>query len=273
MRTCDAGYWGIALFLPLIPLGTRHIERECRHCTRHIAIKGSVWKRDAEAAKGPALEAFAKSPNDPQSALEVLSAAVFFLDRDLFRDVLAKLSPAVRDDPQVAMMLANGHQMFEEVDLARPYVQHVLRHDLDGLEVPQRIGLAEFVMRNGKPADGERLLAPLIAGGVDADTLAGRPFHMMQLVGSYQTAGQPADAQRVLDQLVDLHPELAGSKEVTKLTAAIAKGKPAHKSRYNFLGRNPTYRHNGTFAWLPAVLATGLVLAITYFLYLVYFVD
>src|SRR5438552_1174172 len=71
LTSYDTGLYVVVAFIPVIPLGRKRIVEQCAACRRHRVMPLKDW-RLAEQRGQDAINAYRKSPTDPQAAEEAL---------------------------------------------------------------------------------------------------------------------------------------------------------------------------------------------------------
>src|SRR5690348_7519204 len=78
LNSYDTRLWFVILFIPIIPLGRKHILDYCPHCTRHRVIPFLEWEKLKQKNISDAMEHMKANPQDPKAAVKLHGTLVAF---------------------------------------------------------------------------------------------------------------------------------------------------------------------------------------------------
>src|SRR5271170_7480632 len=78
LSSYDTRLWFVVVFIPLVPLGKKHILNQCPKCTRHRVTSLAEWEKIKNQNLSEALGGMNANPQDPQAAIKAHSALVAF---------------------------------------------------------------------------------------------------------------------------------------------------------------------------------------------------
>lgn len=111
-RTYDASRWFNLYWIPLIPLGRKHVIGECPHCHLARQMSARQWRKFRETELKPALEAQARVPKDPDAAQKALATTVAIADPEAFVESALLVEQHLSHDPEVLTQMGRAYAYF-----------------------------------------------------------------------------------------------------------------------------------------------------------------
>jgi len=199
----DTRHWFVIIYIPIIPLGKKHIIDECSLCNRHQVIALDQWKAVSKEAVTDAIRTYQSSPS-VQSAIQSHGALATFGEMaaaDLVREEASEAFPEIAD-----MRFAFGAQLeaFGRVDVARKEFEAAVEIDPDHQYACG--ALANYWIGDGKLSEAEKLVSFAMQPGIKAHPQLQTVDLLMQ---AYQKQGDHESALRCGQQLLNEVPAMA----------------------------------------------------------------
>ncbi|MGB0716213.1 MAG: hypothetical protein ACPGXK_10065, partial [Phycisphaerae bacterium] len=74
LSSYDTRTYFVIIFIPIIPLGRKHVIDECSSCSRHFAVPLKQWE-GLLAESANAIDLYIQTPTDPERAQGAMQAA------------------------------------------------------------------------------------------------------------------------------------------------------------------------------------------------------
>ncbi len=201
----DCGLYFTLLYLPLLPLGRRHVTDMCSGCTAHRAVSLARWRAGKEEAHRAAREKLAGGGRD--GLLDALAHAIAYESPALFDEVreAAARSPAGAD-AELQLALGDAAEMFGRWEVAARTYDAAL--PLPGA----RFALARLHVQEGRPEEAWPLVRAQLEAG-DEDALP----ELEQLVRGLQAHGRHDTALAAIAVGEELFPDWGESRPARAL--------------------------------------------------------
>ena len=208
LSSYDTTLYFVIFFVPVIPLSSYRVIKECPYCQKHRVIKASKWHEMKAKNTQEVLEPLEKNPKDREALLQGLSSVISFQDPELF-EKLIPLANALPDDADVQFHLgATYSYLARRGEATEAYKKSLLAEDR-----PQtRELMATNLLREGVPDEAEPLVRHILEEK-NSDKL----YLPYLLVETYQSQGKHQQALDVLDDMIAAFPDLANEKDIKKL--------------------------------------------------------
>ena len=203
LESYDTRLWFVVLFVPVVPLGRKHIIDQCSACRRHFVADQDKYEVSRQLSTSAARSHFQQEPT-PRAALELHASLMAFHERqqagEVRRDALARWP----NDGELHAGFAEQMEHFQEGAEAGALYRRAweLQPDLPS----GRVAMANQAIRAGKPDEARRLLEFLLVRG------AGRSYSLApveSLARCYQQGGNHAEALKLMAHLIAELPAIA----------------------------------------------------------------
>src|SRR5438552_3467829 len=116
LTSYDTTLYFVVLFLPVIPLGRKHIIDECPGCRRHRAASLKKWEAQKTKSLMDALELWQADRANSEKAKKAAGVTLAFQDKQAFEDVAGPVAQAFARDADMQMFLASGYDHFGQFE-------------------------------------------------------------------------------------------------------------------------------------------------------------
>ncbi len=217
LASYDTRLWFVVLFVPVIPLGRKHIIDACPSCRRHFVAEQDKWEMAKQLETSGALEKFRSDPT-PDNAILAHQQLVAFHQIAEAGELQRTMQQKFADNARVQMYLAVSMIHLGKQEEAAAFFQRAfeLRPDLP----EARIGLAEGQIRAGYLDQARKLLEFLEKPGA-AQLYSLAPLERLAI--AYQKAGRHADALELFDKIIQALPHVAQNPVFRKLVKMSEK--------------------------------------------------
>ncbi len=233
LSSYDTRLWFVVIFIPIIPLGSKHIIDACPACRRHFVAELDKWETAKQLETSGAVEKFRSDPT-PENAILAHRQYVGFQQvaeaGELQREMLEKFP----DNARVLIYLAAALVHLGKADEAAALFRRALELRPDLPEA--RIGVAEAQIRAGQLDEARAVLDFLEKPG------AAQLYHLgplERLAMALQKAGRHAEALDVFQKIMQALPATGQHKGFRKMVKTSEKA----------LGRGPTILPKAKFNW------------------------
>jgi tetratricopeptide (TPR) repeat protein len=275
LASYDTRLWFVVFFVPLIPLGRKHIIDACPVCRRHFVTPLEKWEMAKQLETSGALEKFRSDPT-PDNAIQAHQQLIGFHQIAEAAELQRTMEEKFADNARVQIYLAGTLMRLGKTEPAAALFQRALELRPDLPEA--RSGVAEGHIRAGRLDEARSLLDFLeIPGAAQLYSLA--PLERLAL--SYQKAGRHEPALELFDKIIQALPQVAQNPRFRKMVKSSEQAlrRPATilpKAKFSFrrLLSQPPQRPGGVapsavsakqvlivFAALAAIAFAGLVVS------------
>jgi tetratricopeptide (TPR) repeat protein len=254
LRSYDTTLYFVFLFVPILPLGKKHVFDECPSCRKHRVSKLQDWEEHRQRTIEAAEEAFRLAPQDAGAARALIATLLAFREQERFAALAPNLRKAFALEPEALALLGTAHRAFGDLGAAEQCLLASLGLQNDP-DVREQLGLN--LIEQMRPDDARRHIQPLL----DARAPERVPA-VLHLVRGYQAVGDHREALRVLDTCQSVFPHLAQEREIQKLRRTSEKlersGRP-HGAKE--ILRTPAQRSRSSLGtWFARLALPGLAL-------------
>lgn len=220
-RSYDTTKYFVIFFIPIFPLGRRHIIDQCPRCSRHRAIKLSLWEQGRSQALAEAAEALRREPNNVEVAKNAIAAAVAFQDATAFDEFIPAMGQTILGNAGLQAALGATYEVFGRPEEA----EQTYRTSLSLADDPEvRESLAMLLLRQGRPDEAWPFLQHVLDNKL-TDKM-GLPLLAAE---SYQSWGMHEEALAILDDCLQAFPQLEQDGEYRRMRAVSEKNRSTGK--------------------------------------------
>lgn len=261
LKSYDTTHCIVILFLPIIPLGKKHIIDECPVCRKHRAMPLKDWEQSKASAMSELLAKWRQQKSDLQAAKDVLGAAMLFQDRETFEEVASSLGQLGANDPKMMAALGGAYEHFDRLQPAEEAYRTALALEQEN-PIPVRNSLALNLLRQNRPDDAWPLLEEVIQK--KDQTATGLLYVGAE---SFQSLGKHDNALYVIKEAMAAFPHLAQDRQWKKLkkqsekhysTGKSLKGKALTPTGSKKTREQPLLSTVGKFI-MPTLLLIGVI--------------
>jgi len=215
LRDYQTRLW-LSLFVPVVPLGRRHIVSFCPACTSHASLSPAKWEQFGRDLIRDTRERLTEEPHNADHAMGLLCALSEFGRDDEAGALAEQISRTFADDPEILCLLALWFAQEGRVDRAEAVYSRVLA--IRPTDRAATLGLAVLDLDNDRPDRARERIRSL---GDDAEPID--PNLMISLASAYQDRGDHEAAIEVFREVLDEHPEAGGHDGFRKLVRTSEK--------------------------------------------------
>jgi tetratricopeptide (TPR) repeat protein len=215
LQSYDTRLWFVIVFIPIIPLGRKHIIDSCPVCRRHYVSDLEKWETARQLETSGAMDKFRSDPT-PENAIAAHQQLLGFNQvneaAELQKTMLAKFP----DNAKIFAYLASAQEHLGRRDEADTLYQRALELRPDMPEA--RVGVARGYMRAGRLDDARKMLDFLEKPGA-AQLYSLEPLET--LARAFQRANRHDEALDLFEKLLAELPKLAehaGFRKAVKLS-------------------------------------------------------
>jgi tetratricopeptide (TPR) repeat protein len=221
LKSYDTTLYFVVFFIPLIPLGKKRIIDECPRCRKHRAAKLGEWEKRKTEAILQAAQAWQQDRGNKVKAIQAVAPTVAFHDPESFRQIASTVGDAFAKDADVQIYLGDAYDHFGDATSADTAYRAavVVRPD-----EPSKESLGKFLLRQNRPAEAQPLLAHVLANRVRAKA----PM-LLALGQSYQSVGDHASAEKLIDDVGTAFPDLLSDPNYEKIRRNVSKYRGTNK--------------------------------------------
>jgi tetratricopeptide (TPR) repeat protein len=213
-------YFTVA-FVPLIPLGRRHITDQCPHCKKHFSVPLQKWQQERQREIDHVLIEYKNNPGNRETTLKLLRVLFDWGREDLFLELAPDVISRHGGNPEIMSIVAAIYsglgRLKEAEDVCRRALNQKFSFDLS-------IALAQVLIKQLRPDEAYEYLRPVIDERRKEDVA-----QLLFLAEGYQAAGDHAKALEVLDSALDIQPALERDKYFRKMRGRALKNQFVHK--------------------------------------------
>ncbi len=255
-RSYDTTKYFVLFFVPLLPLSKWRVLKECRHCSKHGAIKLHDWEEAKRRDSADVTRKLRENPQDPETIIEVLGVATGYQDEGLFLQVAEHLAGPMRDHARVQAALGDAYAYFSRGDQAVLAYEASLaaKDDPDVHEA-----LAVQLLRQGKPEQAELNLSHILQRPVPD-----KAGLLLLLAEGYQGQAQHDRAIELMDQAAAVSSSIQDDKAFQRDRKKAEKYRQSGKAVKPVTLATPRqagYREGGRGPNLVRFIAPALVFA------------
>jgi Tfp pilus assembly protein PilF len=224
LESYDTRLWFVVVFVPVIPLGRKHIIDQCSACRRHYVADKDKYEVSRQLSTSAARSRYQQEPT-PRAALELHASLMAFHERPQASEFRREALERWPDDAELHAGFAEQLEHFQEGAEAAALYRRAweLRPDLPSA----RVAMAYQSMRAGKLDEARRQLEFLLVRG------AGRNYSLgpvETLARNYQKAGNHAEALKLMSHLVAELPAIAEDHRFRDMVRKSERASPSPES-------------------------------------------
>lgn len=256
LASYDTGKYLVAVFIPVIPLGTKRILDQCPRCRRHRVTSLKQWERMKATEVDAQIEVLARTPRDRDAALQAIRAAAVFQDAAAVRDIGDVIRRHHAHDADLLAALGEATDLFGTPEEAERLLREASRLNPDA---SHRQSLAHHLLTNGKPVEAADLVRMLL----DEHGEGAIPLAYLATI-ALQEAGEHPDALELLEDIAHAAPEEGAKRSFAQLKKASLKdrgrGRKARRPRVTRRRRRNAGDSRWRW-WLPAAIPPAVFVA------------
>ena len=217
LSTYDTTLYFTFLFIPVIPLGKKHIIDDCSSCRKHYKVSHSKWQQGLEESLTEAESKYKQNPHDAESAKELITALSVNGDEEAFFDLAGEVLQNHRADHEILCLVAAVCEGFDRHEEAEKllYAAMEIKDDADTREL-----LAEVLFSQLKADEAAGLLQYIFD-----DQLEEKILYPLLLAQCYQAKGDHQKALEVLSKTETLNPQKSLFKALYKKLCKVSRKK------------------------------------------------
>jgi tetratricopeptide (TPR) repeat protein len=219
LASYDTRLWVVVVMVPIIPLGRKRIIEDCPACRRHGVMSLDDWNRASQRA-GEALDAYRRSPTDPELAKEALGACVAHRNLNAFLEIAPEIEQKLFAHADTMLRVAAVYNVFGKPAEAERALRQALQAKTaagDSDADDMREALADCLMSQGKCDEAAPFVQHIIDKGVPD-----RIDSLYQLAQGYQMKGQHERALEYFQHCETINPQIANDATFVRLRDASA---------------------------------------------------
>lgn len=197
------------LFLPVVPLGQKHIFDQCSSCGRHRAMPLKKWHSARQEATEEAGVRY-KTESTAENACHLISTSASYCDRGLFEMIKDSFANKWRDHSEVMATLASASDYFGELQAAVRLYERAVELQPNDRDLQKSLMFA--YLDNREPESMARTANSLLETA-DTDELPLMFFVLQQLYA----LNRDELADRMAERMETRFPDLASNTDYKKL--------------------------------------------------------
>ena len=260
LTSYETRLWFVFVFIPVIPLGRKHISDQCGVCSRHFVAPAKQWETSRQAQTAAAMEHFRKEQSE-EAALEVHGTLIAFQQHEEAEQFRTSMLERFPEKPLLRAGLASH---LETSGL--PAEAAALWDDAYQLdpELPEaRVGIAQRRMREGKLDEARELLSFLEQPGAEQQYSIDPLF---DLAGYLQHGGQHEETLEVMQGLLTAYPQMASDhairKFIIKSEKALRRQESILPEVQHSLGKLFSSQYSSSQRWALGLTVAAILAAI-----------
>lgn len=207
---CFWVYW-----VPLIPLGRKHVLGECPKCNSARMMPLKAWRKGRDEEVPAVIERLDASPTDREVVAEALSLSMAYHHRDAFVSVALPIETNFGDDAEMMGELGDGYAFFGMTDEAETAYRTALEFADTSA---RRSSLIGHLLGTGRAEEAFDLAQPLV-DSPDAGAAPG----LLMLGETAHNGGRDDLALALFDAAREAMPQFDEDKAFRKLYRKVAK--------------------------------------------------
>jgi tetratricopeptide (TPR) repeat protein len=231
LKSYDTRLWVCVLFIPIIPLGRKHVTDECPRCTAHRVGSLDQWQQGVHETLKEATREAQESPNDVEAHLKLHGALHWFGKRGEALQLAEALPGMFPDSADVHVHLGSWYYELGDREKERSHLERAL--EIDPECRPARKALAVALAGEGNMDRARQLVGFALEPGPDLDARL-----CIIVAGGHVAGGQPEPAIELFERALGAQPSLGqdagvrkGVKECEKALGRSPSILPAHAGR------------------------------------------
>ena len=215
LSSYDTTLYFVVFFLPVIPLGRKHIIDECPACRRHRVASLKKWEQTKTQSLMKALEEWQAERANAEKARKAVGVTIAFHDRQAFEDVAGPVGQAFSRDPDMQIFLAEAYSHFGQPELADACYAAALKLRNDAYT---RRTYAAYLLKRLRPDEARPLLDEILQQRDTKDASL-----MLWLAQAYQAVGNHDAAVRLIDEIGTAFPHLLSNPDFERVRKTSSK--------------------------------------------------
>jgi len=209
LKSYDTTLYFTALYIPLIPLGSKRIIDECPVCRKHRVAKLADWNQQRAEAIEKAVRTYNENSGDVEAAKTLIGMSVFFEDETIFLVESEKIEARHGNNAQVMASLARAYSFFNYNDAAVATQERLIALE----DTPAtRYFAALLYLHTDQPANAAGHLSHNLEAHQQCD-----PMLLEMTVRGLQSQGMHPEAIALIEQAYAAAPATQELKPIAKL--------------------------------------------------------
>lgn len=217
----DTTRYGTLYFIPLIPMGSKHIIDECGACKHGWQMSLANWEKLVAEELNPAITDYLNAPSSPELAAKAISAVVMLADARRLDTIAPAIDGNLDEDAMVQAQLGQAFATLLRDEQAEPRLQRAIELT-DDIDIKTMV--AVYLLDRGRPAEATELVEASLATGDEQRMPLG-----LLLAESFIEVGEPESAQATLDGLLELFPQAANDDAFKHYQKVLKSPKMQHQ--------------------------------------------
>lgn len=203
LESYDTRLWFVVFFIPVIPLGRKHIIDACPACRRHYVSDLQKWETARRLEVSEAMDKYRSNPT-PENAIAAHQHMLSFHQVPEATEFEKTMLAQFADNAKVYAYLGSAQEHLGRLDQAIASYKRAL--DLRSDLPEARVGMARGYIREGRLDDARRMLGFLEKTG-SAQLYSLEPLDI--LAAAYQSASRHQEAVDLFTRLIEELPKIA----------------------------------------------------------------
>ena len=250
LQDYDTRLWFCIVFIPVIPLGRKHVISYCGICTRHRVLSQTAWEDIQRSAIAGQMQAMDEDPESPEEAIKLLGTLTAFHKYDQAQKIAAWMEERFANNAPVLLAVGGLHEEIGNLEQADARFRKAWQLSPNDPAAKRAAAVAHI--RAGQPQMAWQLLTspPVIA-------TAQVPGIYLEVAKAFQKNSQHTEALQVFGQLLEQVPALGKDRNVRKL---VQQSERAAATDVSILPRVPLLRRRLVVPGIIAALILGPLL-------------
>lgn len=223
LSSYDTGYFIVALFVPLIPLGGQHIYNECPSCKKHRRISIQKIGKMKQEGVTSVREELAKNRIDMVVLKNWLESFYAFQDPEPLNKIAYDVIEACQEEPAILLTLSELFSFYKDRDQALACALLAQKKDRGSIF---KEAVAEQLIYCKKPLEAESYLEHLWGEQASLD----KYWLAALLAEGFMVSGYYAETQDVLERMQTSFAEPECQTDIGRLQSVLDKVKKSNSA-------------------------------------------
>lgn len=212
----DTRLYVVVFFIPILPLGKKHIYGQCNLCSYHHAVDPKSWETGREESIAEGMKAMRENPADPAAAIKLYQAYFTFDQLAEADKMIDHLKENFHSNFDVQMFLGVTLENRGRVAESSVCFRQALAIDPKHNAAHYAVGM--ILIKEDKLNDAATMLAPLTQDDDQCDASAA-----YALAEAYKKANRHAEAFALIKVMVQRFPHLKKDPLFKKFVREVEK--------------------------------------------------
>lgn len=206
LKSYEATYWFVFIFIPIIPLGKKKILDYCGYCTGHRAIPLDEWNRIKTQAISESREKMETNPDDPETSIKMHANLMTFGKHEEAKELAGKMGKKFPDNLEVQLYLGEYYEHEGDVEEADKYFEGALKAAPDDPAARRAVAIA--CIEKDDLSRASDLLSFMRYKTPDQD-----PWVLFSLAAAYQKKQRHSEALSYFEIIARDFPDIASTNK------------------------------------------------------------